>query len=230
MDVAGCPLPDDRLYDLEHEVWWGPPAEDGTASLGLIAPFTAFAGPFHAFAFRPVEGVVAAGRSVATAESARLTGAVRLPIAGEIVARNAALAARPRLLNDDPYGEGWVVRVRPIDPVLPGGPLRTAALVADELAGTIARRRIRCWPRTPDVELSEVGLECSAVLARLNEEVARRSPGECVLLATDDATSPIEMVRWSDQTGYPVLAQRREGTVYLFLVQRVAAPVPRRRG
>ncbi|EQD68380.1 glycine cleavage system protein H, partial [mine drainage metagenome] len=120
MEILGCVLPEDRLYDLEHDVWWQD-AADGTARLGLLATLGAFAGPFVAFAFRPVDGPVAAGRSVATVESVRYTGAVRVPVAAEVLGRNEALPARPRLLNDAPYTDGWIVRLRPIEPV-PGAP------------------------------------------------------------------------------------------------------------
>ncbi|MFY9717707.1 MAG: sulfurtransferase TusA family protein [Thermoplasmata archaeon] len=220
MDVSGCPVPVDRLYDLEHEVWWKP--EDGgtRALVGVMATFGAFAGPFRELVFRPVDGPIARGRSVATAESMRLTGAIRLPRAAEILERNPEIARTPRLLNDAPYDAGWVVRVRPNDG--PNGPdgLETAERIAARLEERIRTRRIRCWPRTPEVELSEIGLECSAVLLKLNEELAQHAVGEAILLVTDDPTSPIEMVRWTDQTGHAVLAHRREGELHQFLVQR----------
>jgi len=72
-------------------------------------------------------------------------------------------------------------------------------------------------------------LECSAVLTKLNEELEQRAAGEAILLVTDDPTSPIEMVRWSDQTGHTVLAHRKEGNLHHYLVRKEAAPVPRGR-
>ncbi len=227
MEVEGCVVPDDRLYDLEFEVWWKEEA-DGSALLGLLQIVGAFAGPFRTFAFRPVEGPLARGRSVATVESVRFTGAVRLPRDAVVIERNPEVERRPRLLNDRPYAEGWVARVRPLTPTGPAFPLEPAAAIRDRLAETIRARRIRCWPQTPEVELVEVGIECSAILVKLREELARRGPGEAVLLVTDDPTSPIEMVRWTEQTGYPLLAQRREGTLYQVLIEKVDDPRPRR--
>jgi glycine cleavage system H protein len=228
MEIAGCIVPEDRLYDLEHEVWWKPEAGRGTALLGVMATFAAFAGPFRELVFRPVEGTVGRGRSVATVESFRLTGAVRLPVDAEVVERNPEVVRRPRLLNDAPYSEGWVVRLRPTRAVDASGPLEPLAAVAERIELRIRERRIRCWPKTPEVELSEIGLECSAVLVKLNEELARHAAGEAILLVTDDPTSPIEMVRWSDQTGHSVIARRREGELYQFLVEKSGSPVPRR--
>jgi len=230
MDVAGCALPEDRLYDLEQDVWWAEEPDGHSARVGLLAALAAFAGPFQSVTFRPIEGAIARGRSVATIESIRFTGAVRLPVDAELLERNEEIVRRPRLLNDAPYGDGWVVRVRPERAHDPADHLETAAAVAARLEERIRTQRIRCWPATPDVELYEIGLECSAVLTKLSEEVAARPVGSALLLVTDDPTSPIEMVRWSDQTGHALLAHRREGNLHHFLVRKVAHPVPRRRG
>jgi glycine cleavage system H protein len=227
VEIAGCPLPEDRLYDLENDVWWASDGTDGAARVGVLSALAAFAGPFRALTFRPVEGVVGRGRSVATIESMRYTGAVRLPVDAVVLERNEAVALRPRLLNDATYGDGWVVRVRAVRVGEPERLLETAVAVAGRLEERIRTQRIRCWPLTPEVELVEVGVECSAVITKMNEELARRGAGDAVLLVTDDPTSPIEMVRWSDQTGHTVLAQRREGTLYQYLVRKEANPVPR---
>ncbi len=229
MEIEGCWLPEDRLYDLESDVWWAPRPSGDTARLGLLGPLTAFAGRFDRLTFRPVEGLLARHRSVATVESLRYTGAVRLPVDGTVVARNPAVLTRPRLLNDDPYSEGWVAEVRPERAEDPAKLLLPAAAVVDRLRERIRLQRIRCWPMLPEIELLEVGRECSAILTNLNEELARRGAGEAVLVVTDDPTSPIEMVRWSDETGHTVLAHRAEAGVHQFLVRKEAHPRPRRR-
>lgn len=229
MEIAGCVLPEDRLYDLENDVWWASDGLPGSARVGVLATLAAFAGPFRALTFRPVDGEVGRGRSVATVESVRYTGAVRLPVDAFVLERNESVARTPRLLNDATYSEGWVVRVRPVRPEDPERLLETAAAVAARIEERIRAQRIRCWPLTPEIELSEIGLECSAVLVKLNEELAHHAAGEAILLVTDDPTSPIEMVRWSDQTGHTVLAHRTEGNLYHFLVRKEAAPVPRGR-
>ena len=230
VEIDSCPLPEDRLYDLENDVWWEEEPASGTARVGILGTLGAFAGPFRSVTFRPVEPAVARGRSVATLESVRFTGAVRVPVDVVLVERNEAVTRRPRLLNDAPYGDGWVVRVRPVRPEEIRDHLESAAAIAARLRERIRTQRIRCWPVTPEVELNEVGLECSAVLTHLREHLeGERQPGEAVLLVTDDPTSPIEMVRWSDQTGHSVLTTRKEGSLYQFLVRKEANPKPRRR-
>ncbi len=229
VEIGGCPVPEDRLYDLENDVWYLPEPSGGLARVGLLGPLVWFAGLFQTVSFRPVSGPVGRGRSVATVESTRYTGAVRLPLEATIVERNLALVERPRLLNDSPYDDGWVVRVRAegAPPVPPW--LETAEAIAARLTERIRTQRIRCWPQTPDLELYEIGVECSAVLTMLNEELRGRPPGEALLLVTDDPTSPIEMERWSDQTGHRLLAHRREGDLHQFLVRKEAHPMPRKR-
>jgi len=227
--VAGCELPEDRLYDLEDSTWVTRDPNSGLWTLGVMASLLAFAGRVQSFTFRPDDSDLAQGRSVATIESVRFTGPIRLPVDGTVVERNRELLDRPRLLHDSPYDRGWVVRFRPRAPEPLPAHLESAAAIADRLARRIAELRIRCFPALPDFELIEVGTECSATLARLDEELAPRAPGAVVLLVTDDPTSPIELVRWSDGTGHRLLAHRQEGNLHQFLIRKEAGATPRRR-
>ena len=228
MDAEGCPLPDDRRYDLEQDVWALEGPESGVVTVGIMAPLASFAGRFVRLTFRDVPGPQPRGRSVATAESVRFTGAVRLPLAGTVVAHNEALVSRPKLINDAPYGEGWVVRVRPGD-ASEFGKLPSASEVVDEVRRRVREMRIHCLPAAPDQEMFEIGAECQAILVRLDEELAHLPVGDVIHLVTDDPTSPVEMVRWSDRSGQPVLHAWSEGNLRHFLVRRVADPRPRRR-
>ncbi len=232
MEIAGCPIPEDRLYDLEHFVWARAEAERPEVyTLGLVAPFAAFIGPVASIAYRPLAPSLAAGRSLGLIETARFTGAVRLPFDAAVLEVNGELPAHPRWLNDDPYGRGWVARVRPTGPRPPPG-LESAERIRDRLAAWIERGHVRCWPQTPDRKMFEIGVECSAILAQLNDELARQPAGTALLLVTDDPTAPIEMERWSDQTGHALLAKRHDGNLFEFLVRKEERPVPRipRRG
>ena len=90
------------------------------------------------------------------------------------------------------------------------------------LTKQIAALHIRCFAAFPDYEMFEIGVECAAVLVKLNELLVEVPLGEIVHLVTDDPTSPIEMVRWSDETGQPVIDQRREGPLFHFLVRKTS--------
>ena len=230
MDLEGCPFPDDRLYDVDADIWVESATDGAPATLGILASLAAFAGRFTSVRFREIPDEVHEGQSLATLESQRFTGPVRLPVDGRLVARNDLLAARPKLLNDSPYDRGWVVRFIPKNPEALRHRLAPPEKARDLLRAKILALRIRCYPAVPDVEMYELGSECSAILAKLDDELARRAPEEVVLLVSDDPTSPIEMERWADRTGHTLLHHRVEGNLHHFLIRREATPVPRRRG
>jgi glycine cleavage system H protein len=77
---------------------------------------------------------VSAGQGYGELESVKAVSDIVAPASGEVVAVNAAVVATPELANSDPYGEGWLIRVRLGDP----GELEAlmdAAAYADYLAG-----------------------------------------------------------------------------------------------
>lgn len=229
VNVHGCAVPDELLYDLEHDVWARPDGEEGTATIGMLSPLASFIGVVQKVEFRRVEGGQARGRSVATVESYRYVGAVRLPVDGTVVERNDEIVRHPKWINDQPYGRGWVARVRAADGASWRSEMESASGVRERIAESIRQRRIHCLPAVPDVELFEIGAECAAVLAALDDTLKRRAPEDVVLLVTDDPTSPIEVVRWSDRTGETLLHYEPEGTLHKFLIRKEANPQPRPR-
>lgn len=58
---------------------------------------------------------LAAGETVAVVESVKAASDIYSPIGGEVIEVNEALAANPALVNTDPYGEGWMFKLRPSD-------------------------------------------------------------------------------------------------------------------
>ncbi len=218
MEVEGCQVPDDVYVDLEDDVWIRPSEGGGLWTVGVLSSLASLAGRFTSVRFRPGEGSWKRGQSLATLESVRFTGPFRVPVGAHVVARNPGLAQRPKLLNDDPYGEGWVARIRPEegDRV----PYPPAPSVAGALREKIRALGIHCYPAAADLELYEIGSECSATLSRLDEEIARLAPRDVVLLVVDDPTAPIELVRWERLSGNRVLYQRQEGGLYHFLIRK----------
>ena len=227
MEVLGCPLPDDCWVDLENDAWSRVEPDGVTFSAGVLASQAAFAGRYTSVRFRVLDGVIERGHNVALLESLRSTVPFRIPVTGRIVGRNEGLTRRPKMLNDSPYDRGWIVRYIPVSPSDVAGLLARPDAVRSALAARITERRIHCYPAAPDLEMYEIGSECSATLAKLDEELTRRSPDDVVLLVTDDPTSPIELVRWSDRTGHTLLYHRVDGNLHQFLIRKEAAPVPR---
>jgi glycine cleavage system H protein len=104
-------VPEDLSYTAEHE--WARREGDGTVRIG-ITDFAQEALGDVVFVSLPAVGTtVAAGGVLGEVESTKSVSEIYAPLAGEVAARNEALEARPELINNDPYGEGWIVAIRP---------------------------------------------------------------------------------------------------------------------
>ena len=112
--VRGCNLPDDLLYDVENNIWYRENA-DGTVTLGMTAVAAAMAGQLVAFTAKKAGRSVDAGKSCATVESGKWVGPAKIAFDAEVTEVNDALTVNPKLANADPYGEGWMTKVRPKD-------------------------------------------------------------------------------------------------------------------
>ena len=110
--VNGCNIPEDLYYWPEKHVW-ARPETDGTITVGITDVAQNLAKRFISCTIRKMAKTLEKGKSVATVESGKWVGPVPLPVAGEVVATNEAATKTPSLINDDPYGNGWVARVKP---------------------------------------------------------------------------------------------------------------------
>jgi glycine cleavage system H protein len=110
--VKGCNLPDDLLYDVENQIWFRE-LGDGTVKLGMTAVATAMAGKLVAYTPKAVGKDVKAGKSCATVESGKWVGPAKSAAGGTIVAINDTLTSNPSTANADPYGEGWLIILKP---------------------------------------------------------------------------------------------------------------------
>ncbi len=220
MKIDHCEFPDDLLYDDDGLVWARfDPA--GGVTVGITSIYSAFAGRPVKVTAKPLGIEYAKGRAIGTLESGRYFGPIRTPLNGVLLEVNKAVLAKPHALTDAVYGEGWFARMRPSRSEEDRRGLRSPADSKDFLAKQIAALRVRCFAALPDHEMHEIGIECAAVIVKLNELLTRIERGDVVHLVTDDPTAPIEMVRWSDQTGQPVIDSRNEGSLYHFLVRKV---------
>jgi TusA-related sulfurtransferase len=66
----------------------------------------------------------------------------------------------------------------------------------------------------------EIGVECSATLAKLDELLAKISTGEVIHLVSDDPTADLEMIRWSEDKGQSLLEIKREANLFHFIVRK----------
>jgi len=112
--IRGCNIPDELLYDVDNNIWYRDNG-DGTVTLGMTAVAAAMAGQLVAFTPKKAGRTVPAGKSCATIESGKWVGPAKLAFDAEVVEVNATLAGNPKLANSDPYGAGWMIKVRPTD-------------------------------------------------------------------------------------------------------------------
>ena len=106
--------PEELRYTAEHE--WVLAHADGTATFG-ITHFAQEALGDIVYVSLPAAGdALAAGSTCGEVESTKSVSDVYAPVAGEVVEVNAALDGAPETINADPYGEGWLVKVRLADP------------------------------------------------------------------------------------------------------------------
>jgi len=111
--MADESYPQDLLYHPEHD--WAR-VEDGEATFGITWFAQDQLGEVVFFDPPEVGRTIAANESYSEVESVKAVSDVIAPLSGEVSAVNGALADTPEKINDDPYGEGWLVRVRLSDP------------------------------------------------------------------------------------------------------------------
>ena len=109
--ASNCNIPEDLFYVIDKHVWAR--ADGGLVTVGMTDVAQNLAKSIIAVTPKKPGKTVARGRSIATVESAKWVGPVPAPVTGEIAEVNSALASSPGLINSDPYGDGWVARLRP---------------------------------------------------------------------------------------------------------------------
>ena len=124
-------IPSDLRYTKSHE--WVRAAQDGAVEIGITEHAQSALGDLVFVEVPEVGRVVNAGEASAVVESVKAASDVYSPVSGKVIASNGALATQPELLNQDPYGAGWMFRVQTTSPV-DDAALMSAADYANYLA------------------------------------------------------------------------------------------------
>jgi glycine cleavage system H protein len=111
--MADASYPDDLLYHAEHD-WVR--IDDDIAEFGITWFAQDALGEVVFFDPPEVGSTVTKDQPYAEVESVKAVSDVIAPLSGEIVEVNTALGDKPEAINDDPYGAGWMVRVKLSDP------------------------------------------------------------------------------------------------------------------
>lgn len=102
-------VPNHLHYTSSHE-WLS--VEGDVATLGITDYAQSELGDIVYLDLPEVGRVVSAGQSVGTIESVKTVSDIYTPVSGEIVAINEKLASMSELVNQDPYGEGWIMKIK----------------------------------------------------------------------------------------------------------------------
>jgi glycine cleavage system H protein len=94
-----------------HE--WARTESDGTVTIGISDHAQNALGDLVFVDVPEVGKTLKSGEACAVVESVKAASDVYSPVSGEVVANNDALSATPELINTDPYGAGWIARIRP---------------------------------------------------------------------------------------------------------------------
>lgn len=104
-------IPEELGYSKEHE--WVAGLDDGrVVTIGITAYATEQLGDVVYVQLPEVGATVQAGDAVGEVESVKSVSDVYCPVSGEVVEINQAVVDDPSLINSDPYGEGWLFKVR----------------------------------------------------------------------------------------------------------------------
>jgi glycine cleavage system H protein len=106
-------VPEQLRYSEEHEWVAGLGNEDGVVTIGITAHAADALGEIVYLELHRGEGeTVEAGEPCGEVESTKSVSDLYAPVSGEITAVNQAVIDEPKVINDDPYGEGWILKVR----------------------------------------------------------------------------------------------------------------------
>lgn len=106
-------IPDELKYTKSHE--WVRVEKDGTVTVGITDHAQDLLGDMVYVELPEPGRKVKAAQECAVVESVKAASDVYSPVSGEVVAINEAIADSPELVNKSPYGEGWMMRIKPAD-------------------------------------------------------------------------------------------------------------------
>ncbi|MGE3920439.1 MAG: glycine cleavage system protein GcvH [Gammaproteobacteria bacterium] len=106
-------IPNNLKYTKSHE--WIRVEEDGSITIGITEHAQDLLGDLVFVELPETHVDVSAEEEIAVVESVKAASDVYAPISGEITAVNELLFNNPELVNQDPYGEGWLIRIQPDD-------------------------------------------------------------------------------------------------------------------
>lgn len=106
-------IPDDLKYTREHE--WLRLSDDGAAMMGITDFAQESLGDITFVELPEIGSHLSKGETFGVVESVKAASDLYLPVGGEILAVNGELDEAPELVNSDPYGKGWLIKIKVAD-------------------------------------------------------------------------------------------------------------------
>ncbi len=110
--LEGFDFPDDMYFHKDH-MWVR--IEGDKVRTGYNSWAADAAGKLVSIKTRPAGKKVKAGKTLGSVESGKWVGSLKVPVAGTIAEINPALKGNPKIINDAPYGDGWIALIEPSD-------------------------------------------------------------------------------------------------------------------
>ncbi|UXI69376.1 glycine cleavage system protein GcvH [Tahibacter amnicola] len=104
-------IPGDLKFMKSHE--WARVEDDGTVTVGISDHAQSLLGDLVYVELPNVGDTLEVGGACAVVESVKAASDVYAPVSGEVVKVNSALADKPETINEDAYGDGWIVVIKP---------------------------------------------------------------------------------------------------------------------
>jgi glycine cleavage system H protein len=104
-------IPGDLKFMKSHE--WARVEDEGTVTVGISDHAQGLLGDLVYVELPSVGDTVKAGNACAVVESVKAASDVYAPVSGEVVAVNESLPDKPETINEDAYGDGWILVIRP---------------------------------------------------------------------------------------------------------------------
>lgn len=140
---AGCVVPEDLLYDLEYDVWVRVVGDEATVGMTDVAQTRC--GRLVQISWKPPGRRLRRGRPLCVIESSKWVGPVISPLTGAMVACNEErFRSDVAIANRDPYGDGWLVRIRLEEPVTELALLSDGPTASEHYRKVIEQEAIHC--------------------------------------------------------------------------------------
>lgn len=204
--IDNCRFPRDHFYDVENFIWVKFVSEPNSTYdvpkeflIGITPVYTYIAGKINSLRVKPIGSLIERNKSIGSIESLVHFGTVRSPIKGEIREINYDAVNNPKIVNDSPFGNGWIAKIVTSDDHNGIATLKKIEDCEEELMAQIKKHHVKCFKLYPDFQMFEIGTECSATLAKLDEFMGKSmQKGQVVRLVSDDPTADLELLRWAE--------------------------------